>query len=101
MSKPNIIPLSDIDGNVHYFELSDLAAQLVNTQLSGNNPPVKYAARNLGVKVVEMRRAQRNYFANARTADEATRNRLLDASKKAEAVVDALVPVFNQTIEKI
>jgi hypothetical protein len=101
MSKANIIPLSDMDGNVHYFEILDLASQLVNTELSGNNPPVKYAARNLGTKVLEMRRAQKNYFANARTADEQTRLRFLDASKKAESAVDALVPVFLQTIEKL
>lgn len=99
--KRNLLALSDIDGNVSYFDMAELAAQLSHTELGGSNPPMKQAARTLATKVLEMRRAQRAYTANAKMSDEATRVRLMDAAKRAEAAVDALVPVFLQTIEKL
>lgn len=100
MKDNNYICITDADGVTRYFQPTDLAAQLVHTELSGGNPAMKAAARSLAQRVVEMRRCQKNYMA-ARSSDEANRNRLLEQAKKAEAGVDALVLIFLQTIEKL
>jgi hypothetical protein len=56
MKDNNYICIVDADGETRYFQPTDLAAQLVHTELSGGNPAMKAAARSLAQRVVEMRR---------------------------------------------
>ncbi len=100
--KKEYIALSDADGNVAYYDAQDLALQLVHTELSAGASAAKAAAKALAIRVHEMRQAQKTLKRLSDTVSDPVSLAEAKAKvKEMEGKVDATIPVYLQTIEKV
>lgn len=84
--KQAYILLMDADGEGRLFAADDLPIQLLSAGVATGADAVKAAARQFAATVHAMRREQRAGS---------------DRAKELEKKTDALVLVFNQTLEKL
>lgn len=92
------ICLVDEAGEVRYFQQQALLDQLAVAEISVAGA-IKSAARNLGNKVREMRKAQSEYFSATYGTPE--KDRALRKSKELEKTVDAMLKQIDATMEKL